>query len=627
MRRRLIAAILTLTVAAALGACVNNSSNETFSVVDPVTGVQVVGPASAVDGQVTTAEATDPPVMAEQFDRVGPVTNLEGKLLDDVTVTVPVPETYDGSLDELWILKGDGESWLPLLPQEIDNENRTLSITTRSFSFWTLGTWQAEEAAAQMAANLRNLTSTDGVWVVSDAAKFTGNAPVTECRYPALTLKLDTSQFIDQAILCPKFVTEGKDAEGRTTYDLYISNMQTYPVKLWLNKGVTFKKVTPSPNNPVTQLMNTAAHANQIVTMPGASELVLTVKADEIPEGGIKISGGLDFTTLMLDLTFASVEATTGFDMGGEFIKELGSTTAFIAYATCVAEGSQTLAEYFEQHSDVGFAEFGGMIFQEALNCMKGDLLTELLKDYYRNHGIFMSDEELAKWLAKMPTRIVTVLQHAPVLVSLASTIATVKYGRTTYLLNITPNDPAHNELYLALPEVGAGGFMSYPGFEPANMEPSYLFDDTTCLAPTTGEWSTWTESYAQGGYLRKDGEIWVWVELVYVGDPYNDAVQQLLETEDDCSLYYGGRLQAQDGPNYGDYTDYRSGYVGSGGFPTAIATLYDPNKGIVLHIQGTGDPDKADYTPEEVLAVVLEATDYAANKVSVRLGASFTLE
>lgn len=621
--KRALAVALTVTVTTTfLAACSDSAKKGDFTVTGSDTGVRVAGPNAAVDGEVAVELAQSPPEMATQYRQVGEVTRITGKLTGDVTVTMPVPQGYTGSIDDLWIVKGDGDTWLPLIPQTVDEENRTVSVTTRAFSFWTLGTWQAEQAAAQWAADLRNLTSSDGAWVISDAARLTGNAPVTECRYPALTLKLDQSTFVPRAILCPKFVTQGSDAAGRTTYDLHISNVQTYPVKLWLNSGVTFKHVTPAPNNPIAQLMDAMARSRHVVTLPGAGELVLTVRADQIPHGGVKISGGLDFTTLMVDLMFAAISTATGFDLKGEFVQELGRSNALAAYSACVVAGSKKLAEEFQRNADVDFAEFAGKIFKESFGCMKSDLLVAVLKDYYRNHGIFMSDEELIRWLAKMPARIVTVLQNAPVLVSLASAIGTVKYGRTTYLLDITNNDPAHAELYKALPDIGRGGFGADGGNRPQNADPTWYLGDF-CTLEAKDKWRAWTESFARGLYRRgPGGKAATSVNLVYVREQHRQAAQRRIEQFNVECL---DGLAVRSGPRYGGAAHYRAGVAGSGGFPTAVVWLYDMRKGVVLQVVATSGPSDG-LTADDVLKEAQAAADYAAHKTDVTLGTSFAL-
>ncbi len=622
VKRALAAALAVAVTTTLLVACTDFAGPGDFSITGPDTGVRVSGPNAAVDGEVTIERAPAPPQMSTQYRQVGDVTRISGKVTGDVTVTLPVPKDYQGSLDDLWIVKSDGAAWLPLIPQAVDEQNRTVSVTTRAFSFWSLGTWQAEQAAASWAADLRNLTSTDGAWVISDAARLTGNPPITECRYPALTLKLDPGKFVPRAVLCPKFVAEGRDAAGRTTYDLHISNVQTYPVKLWLNSGVTFKTVAPSPNNPVTRFMEATSRSRQVVTLPGAGELVLTVRADEIPNGGVKISGSLDFTTLMFDLVFAAISTATGFDLKGEFIEELGRSNAAAAYAACVVDSSRKLAEQLQRSAQLNFAEFAGMISKEAFGCMKTELLVEVLKDYYRNHGIFMSDEELTQWLAKMPARIITVLQNAPVLISLASAIGAVKYGRTTYLLNIVDNDPAHAELYRALPDIGRGDFAADGANRPQNADPTWYLGDF-CTADAKDHWKTWTEGFARNLYRRgPGGKVATSVNLVYIREEHRQAAGRRIEQFNDQCL---DGLSVRSGRPYAGVTHYRAGVAGSGGFPTAVVWLYDSRKGVVLEVVATSGP-RDGLTDDDVLEQAQAAADYAAHKSDVSLGTGFAL-
>ena len=632
--RRIVAAVVAAVVLVGpLTGC--TGSDEAFSQTSADTGVVVEGPKRALDGDLKIEKADSPPKMAAQFAGVGAVTHLQGRLKGDVTVTLPVPQEYKGSLDDLWIIKHDGKSWLPLIPQQIDPQKRTVSITTRAFSLWTLGTWQAEEAAAQFAADVRNLTSSDGAWVISDAARLTGNAPVTECRYPALTIKLDAKQFIDKAIMCPKFVAEGKDAEGRTTYDLYISNVQTYPVALWLNSGVTLKKVSPTPSNPVHQVLHAADATQRVVTLPGAGELVLTVRGDKIPEGGVKISGYLDFSTLMVDLTFAAIRTVTGFDAAGKF-KDLKAANKYAGYFGCVANGSKGLAEQFQQGSQGNTGEVAGKIFKTAIGCMKSDILRILLQDYYRNRGLHMTDKEAEEWLKKLPVRALTVLQNAPVLVSLASAIGTVKYGRTTYLLNIIHNDPATEELYKALPTAGKGGFQPAPGegVGPANGG-QLTYVGTPCMVKDQAQpWGTWGLAGAYGHYTR--GGIDTSIQAVYVKPEHKGAVESLFagmaNSQAKCELREDGtivELERFDGKQYGALTDYRAGLMGwenSEYGPYGVVSVYDQTKGVVVHISMFGDP-YAEVDLADIKAQLPAALDYAANKMDVSLGTKFTLD
>ena len=634
--RRVVAALGVAAVMSTLvSSCTSTPESGEFSKTNSKTGVVVEGPERALDGDLTIEEVTNSPEMPSQLDRVGPVTHLQAKLEDSVKVTLPAPKSYKGDMNDLWIMKREANSktWLPLIPQEIDSEKRTVSITTRTFSFWTLGTWKAEEAAAQMAADLRNLTSTDGAWVISDAARLTGNAPVTECRYPALTLKLDVTKFIKGAILCPKFVAEGKDAKGRTTYDLHISNIQTYPVKLWLNSGVTFKKVAPAPNNPIHQVFQTTVQSQRAVTLPGAGELVLTVRGDKIPAGGVKISGYLDFSTLMVDLAFASIETITGFDAKERFTR-LKNSSAAAAYAACVTAGSKNLAQQFQQDKQGGVGEFAGKIFGEALSCLKGDILEELLKDYYRNRGFLMTDKEMEKWLKKLPIRILTVLKNAPVLVSLASAVATVKYERSTYLLNIIDNDPATDELYKALPTPGKGGFEPAQGADagPANGG-QLTYIGTPCMAKNQAQpWGTWSLASAHAQYMR--GDIDVTIRTAYVRQEYKEVVQALFagavndrskcDLQEDDTLTF---LEKHDGRKYGNLTDYRLGTLGwvdSEYMVYGVVSVYDPVKGVVMQITAFADPYSG-VTPEEIKAELPLALDYAANKLDVSVGTTYT--
>ena len=277
-------------------------------------------------------------------------------------------------------------------------------------------------------------------------ASFAVNPPITECRYPALTLQLDTSQFVDEAFLCPKFVMEDKE---RHTYRLHVSNLRGFPVMLRLPTGVKPHSVTPQAANPVTQLMVQVGQERGLAVLPGGGELVLDVNALDLPKGA-RIAGALDLTGVIMDTGVAIFRVVTGYEWNDRVIEAIGKTQEFADAVACVMDQSERIAKQF--HS-IGAAKLAWEFTYAASGCMSTKLIVAAASVYAKfNYEAYNYDEVLQKALRATVARVVTLIENAPAVTQIAATMLAARSGKTTFGLGIELEDPAVSNLYKALP-------------------------------------------------------------------------------------------------------------------------------------------------------------------------------
>ncbi|MFG1952679.1 hypothetical protein [Micromonospora sp. NPDC048830] len=627
--RRTIAATVVAGVVVAFGAACTSGGD--FSESNAKTGVVVEGPKRALDGDLTVEEASGPPAMPPGFTQVGAVTKVTGRLKDYVTITLPIPQGVDDQqVSDLRVMRHDGASWGAMPPQHVDLKRRLVKVTTREFSLWGLGMWDVEQAVAGFLAGARNLLSSGSWWLLGSVGRFAVNPPITECRHPALTLQLDTSQFVDEAILCPKFVMEDKE---RHTYRLHISNLRGFPVMLRLPAGLKPHSVTPQAANPITQLMVQVGQSHGLAVLPGGGELVLDVNALDISKGA-RITGALDLTGVIMDAGFAILRVVTGYDPNDKALEAIGKRQEFVDAVACVMDQSERIAKQF--HS-IGAAKLAWEIFYAASGCMSTRLFVAAVSVYAElNYEAYHYDEEFRKAVQAAVKRVVTVIENAPVLTQIAATMLAAHRGKTTFALGVEVEDPAVSNLYKALPTPGDGGFQPTQGRSvgPANGG-QLTYVGTPCMVESQAQpWATWTQGAAYARYDR-DGSIGTSMQVAYVRAEHRKAVQALFTNlagnAAKCDQRKGGSivvLENHDGRQYGGLTDYRVGQFGwenSEYLPYGVVAAYDPTKGVVVHISLSAD-SYSDVDLDDIKEELEAALDYAANKLDVSLGTTYTL-
>lgn len=626
--RRTVAATVVAWVVVALGAACTSGGD--FSESNARTGVVVEGPNRALDGELKVEEAAGPPEMPPGFTQVGAVTKVTGKLKDHVTITLPIPAGVDDQqVPNLRVMRHDGTSWGAMPPQHVDLKQRLVKVTTSEFSLWGLSRWDVEQAVADFLAGARNTLSSGGWWILGSVGKFAVNPPITECRYPALTLQLDTSQFVDEAFLCPKFVMEDKE---RHTYRLHVSNLRGFPVMLRLPTGVKPHSVTPQAANPVTQLMVQVGQERGLAVLPGGGELVLDVNALDLPKGA-RIAGALDLTGVIMDTGVAIFRVVTGYEWNDRVIEAIGKTQEFADAVACVMDQSERIAKQF--HS-IGAAKLAWEFTYAASGCMSTKLIVAAASVYAKfNYEAYNYDEVLQKALRATVARVVTLIENAPAVTQIAATMLAARSGKTTFGLGIELEDPAVSNLYKALPTPGDGGFRRTQGASvgPANGGQLTLVGTPCMVEGQPQPWAAWTQGAAYARYDR--GAIGTSVQVAYVRAEHKKTVQALFTNlagnTAKCDQRKDGNiivLENHDGRQFGGLTDYRVGQAGwenSEYMPYGVVAAYDPTKGVVVHISMSADPYSG-VDLDDIKKGLEAALDYAANKLDVSLGTTYTL-
>lgn len=624
--RRTVAAITALATAAALTAC---AASGDFSESSAATGVVVEGPRSARSGSLELAQETAPPAMPPGFTQVGAVTRITGKLTGFVTVTLPIPADVDtAKAADLRVMRHDGKAWGAIPPQSIDPERRVVKVSTSGFSLWGLGSWDAEQAVADFLAGARNQLSSGGWWILGSVGKFAVNPPITECRHPALTVQLDTTGFVDDAILCPKFAVEDRE---RHTYRLHLSNLRGFPVMLRLPTGVTPHAVTPQAANPISQLLAYVGARRGLAVLPGGGELVLTVNALDLPRGA-RISGALDLTGVIMDTGVAIIRIVTGYDWNDEVIEAMGQAQEFADAVACVMDQSEGIAK---QIGGMSAGQLARALSYSAAACLSTELIVRAATVYAKlNHQAYNEDQALRAALRAAVSRVVTLIENAPALTQVVATMLAVRSGRTTFGLGLTVTDPVVRDLFKALPTPGSGGFGRGYGESAGPADGGQLtVAGTPCMAERQPQpWATWTQAAAYARYDR-DGVYGTSVQVVYVRPEHKDAVRALFNNlagdTAKCDQRKDGTivdLDNHDGRQYGSVTDYRVGRIGwenSEYLPYGAAVAWDPTKNVVVQVSVSADP-YADVTPDDVKAELAEALDYVVNKLDVSLGTTY---
>ncbi|GAA1408691.1 hypothetical protein GCM10009662_44320 [Catellatospora coxensis] len=626
-RHRAVAATLVVALVTAIAAACSDDGD--FAESGTATGVVVSGPNRARGGDLKISEAADPPSMPPGFRQVGKVTHIAGRLKDYVTITLPIPpEVGAAQLPELRVMRHDGKAWGAIVPQQIDIDRRQVKVTTNAFSLWSLSTWDVEQAAADFLAGSRNLLSSGGWWILGSVGKFAVNPPITECRYPALTLQIDLSSFVDDAIACPKFLPDDRE---RHTYRLHLSNLRGFPVMMRLPRGVTAHAVTPQAANPISQLLAYVGARHGMAVLPGGGELVLTVNALDLPKDA-RISGALDLTGVVLDTGVAIIRLVTGYEWNDEVIKAMGEAQEFADAVACVMDQSEGIAKRI---SGMSAGQLARELSYSAAACMSTELIVRAVSVYAKfQHQVYNEDQALQEALRTAVRRVVAIIENAPALTQIVATMLAARSGRTTFTLAMTLQDPAVDALYRALPTPGSGGFRrGYgPSAGPANGG-QLTFAGTPCIADERPQsWAAWTHAAAYGRYDR-DGVYAVSVQVAYIKPEHKAAVRDLFTylagSTARCEHRADGdivELDNYDSRQYGSVTDYRVGIAGwenSESFRYGVAAAFDPTKSLVVHVSVSADT-YADVDADDIKEALAEALDYVVNKLDVSLGTTY---
>ncbi|WP_144121089.1 hypothetical protein [Catellatospora sichuanensis] len=458
--------------------------------------------------------------------------------------------------------------------------------------------------------------------------KFAVNPPITECRYPALTLQLDTSAFVDEAIVCPKFVAEDKE---RHIYRLHLSNLRGFPVMLRLPAGVTPHTVTPQAANPISQLVTYVGARRGLAVLPGGGELVLAVNALDLARDA-RISGALDLTGVVLDTGVAIIRMVTGYEWNDKVIEAMGRAQEFADAVACVMDQSERIAKKI---STLTARQLAGELSYAAAGCMSTELIVRAAEVYARfNYQAYNEDQSLREALRAAVSRVVAVIENAPALTQIVATMLAARSGKTTFGLGLTLQDPAIANLYKALPTPGSGGFRPGHGASagPANGG-QLTFVGTPCMADNQPQlWAAWTQAAAYARYDRGGG-YGTSVQVAYVRPEHKDAVRALFNNlagdTARCDLRRDGsivELDNHDGKQYGSVTDYRIGRAGwdnSEYVPYGAAAVWDPTKNVVVHVSVSADPYSGKDV-DEVKNELAKALDYVVGKLDVSLGTTY---
>lgn len=604
-----------------------------FTEASPQTGVSVTGPEkSRTDDPITFTEITEHPPLPVPYELVGKVTGIEGELDGPVTVNLPYPaDLPDDQAERLEVMRFDGEQWNALVPERIDTTKKQVSITTTEFSWWGLSTWEAERKAAEVAAYARNILSSGGWWGLDKVGQFAVNPYITECELPALTVQLDATRFVPEAILCAKFDTEDPE---RRTYRVHISNMRGFPVLVRLPKGVTVARVTPEMSNPyMRMILQVLGGRNGVAVLPGSGELVLRVDSRELPaDGGFTITGSLDHVTTILDLSSAIIRTVGTQRWNDRVVNNLIKAQEVIDAAACSMAHGERIAAI----RDLTAATLAKEYLAAVTACTSVELIAEIIR---RSAGVAyqltMDDvyQQLRKKLPAKVKAVLTIWQEAFVLTEVVATVLEVKRGGGSYLLTAKVVDPVREDLYRVLPTTGKGGFASDKRTSAANGG-SVPYVGTPCLKDQ--QWPTWQlpSGSASSGYLRAKGDLHLSVVVTYVTPEHRGAVEgtftqlaaagaKCYEEVDDSFV----ELEHFAGKSFGRPIDYRAGRAGwlnSEYLLMGTAAAYDPVKGVVFQVTVSSAEVYADVTPEQVREELVDTMEYLTGRADLMLGTTF---
>lgn len=424
------------------------------------TGLMVSAEVEGSDARIVTEKVSDPPAYPNEYlTPVGDTTRVElqgGKLAEGESATLTFPYPDDLSAEEaeqLWVMHYDGERWDALPPLAVDTQAHTVTAAAAQFSLWSLSKWDWEDKFDDWARDFENAFSSDGLF--SGFGKLVAKPYEEECDYQALTITVDASDFVEDPIICNRFDTS--DLE-RQTYELFISNTQGFPVMLDLPEGVTYVDTKPTPANPYSKLIRFAQYAmnnERSVILPGGGMLELSVDSREMPGDGtpLEITGKLDFTTPILDLSSATLDLMLPVAPSDAVIDKIRTAHEVTSWIGCVLEQAQVISS-----GPITLDELETALETAVSSCSQ---FTRALVEYIISvtaeiiYGTVLSPEQLAKLIPAWRV-VTTAWDNAHVFTQVASFIVeAIGEGPRDYTLKLTLNDPPLERMWEVLPTPG----------------------------------------------------------------------------------------------------------------------------------------------------------------------------
>ncbi|WP_126642479.1 hypothetical protein [Embleya hyalina] len=629
---------------------------------NPQGGVSVSAPAKAFTGaspvlQLSTVEDAPPPIGA--YKLFGKPTRIEvrgGALAKGrAVVTLDYPaEATPQQVENLRVLRYEGNEWQALTPEHVDTARRRVSVSTDRFSLWGIGWWDVESAISTTLTKARNLLSTDGVLGIG---KRVANPPTVECAYPALTLTLDVEKFVPGAITCAKF--DVADA-SRRTLDLYVSNPHFTPFLLDLPAGVRSVEAKPDPDNPYTLLARTMAAAQNlpVAFLPAGGMIRLKVDLSKLTAGAA-ITGTLDAATPLLDLATATFKGMLPAEPTDPVVRAVAvSHEAAEAFACMYKHGTE-----ISKLPNPSAADIAGRLVAGAREC--GDAIRKLgtrLAVAVGRQG--WSPEQVASAAGKqveelceklcpgMIRAILAMWEHEPLLMEVGTSIAEGANGFKVYRLGLAAVEPPFARLAEVLPGGDIPGFTVRPPIVDNNNRfgggtlETVPSPGTPCVDQLKGKhWDTWLypqPQFAARSYLADD--IATTISLWYVRRDFRDLTSDYfvqLVGSGKCTLKPTGRYQERleetsepySGPRVKGLADFRGflTYVpNADGFHTRPrAALYDPSTGVLVLVEGRvadsvtlEDPDPP--TLDALERRVGSQVEYLVHRLDDQLGTQF---
>ncbi|MEV0392364.1 hypothetical protein [Polymorphospora rubra] len=443
--------------------------------VHTIDGLSVEAPAG-VDVALTRAEPPTELPGLPFMTPVGTFTDVAAGELPDgrhARLTLSYPDTLSAEeVDALYALRHDGERWHPLPPISVDTRERTVTVATLVFSTWGLGTWRFRERLDAFVDEVANQFSSDGIF--SAIGGLTATPPTEHCPVLPLTLLVDTSEFVDDAIVCTRFRRED---ESRQTYDLFLSNTKGFPVELTLPDGVTYQEVRPAPSNAYSRMIRLARMlhtGNRTVVLPGGGMLKLQVDAAKLPhvdQGRAAVQGRLDVVTPVLELATAALQLATPLEPDDEVVRTIAEAQQMMDVVGCVADAAQQFVEKGERTLKALEGWFIATLATcspavEALAKVFGEALTDYVYRKLRPEA-FPELLQNAGRFVNVFNRVKVLWENAHVVTQVAAFMReALTNGPVGYRLSLARHDPPLNLLDRVLPPPGTEMYLVEPDLQ-----------------------------------------------------------------------------------------------------------------------------------------------------------------
>ncbi|WBB81012.1 hypothetical protein O7606_06420 [Micromonospora sp. WMMD882] len=645
--RRPAAVLVSLTIlTAGTAAC---SGDGEITAGDETTHTTVTVRKSKLEGGRLEVTTVEPPTADTGGYRLfdGPASRVEvqgGKLGPDADATVTISYPQDATpaqVDNLAILRFEGDEWVALPPDSVDRGKHTATVRTDRFSVWDIGWWDVEQATEKARTTARNLLSSDNL-LLGGIGRAAGNPPVAEdCKYQALPITVKLAGFVPKTIECVTFV---RDDATRKTYTLHLSNRHTEPYLLRLPRGVTYQTVTPEPSNPYSLLIDLLGRRMnaQSVVMAGGSMITLKVDATRFdPDEPVVISGSLDLTRPVLDLMSASLQVVMPAKPTDAVVRAVAATDQAARVGACVYKHAEQIARLAPKTVQA----LGDAIGAAFVDC--AEIMT--------NFGLILAEKMVEGWnpaqyasaaakalLGSQLKAIVLVWQNAHVIPQMVGVVDELaRNGLRTYTAELRYQDPPFDRLAEVMP--AAGGAFGAPSAPHASVR-TFPTIGTQCVDKVAGnDWKNWLYSPSSfAGRWYTQGKIRSALYVTYVKPQFRATVKDYFvhltgnaecdgTLKDEYATYNQEWRSYDSEPTLDGLVVFQRVFVyvpnSDGWTPFFSASLYDPTTGALLHLT-TSDTAQSleDELPTEAAlkSKLSSQLDYFANRADTQLGTDF---